>query len=405
MAGRKKKADKADTPADNATVIDDGMRAAEDMSDDIVEEGASEDTATEDIASRDYAPETEEIAGDPPAEEDPVAPEPGQSDSTPLSPGTGPEPGRQSGFFAMLLGGVAAAVVGFAVAKFVFPESWPATDDDTIRITQEIQAQSAAITALQGEVTRLSEDLDLNGLQSGLTDQQAQIAALADRLASAEDRVMQLEARPAGAGVSGAALAAYENRLTALRAELDAQRESLAAMNANAAMLEKSAEAAAQDTLRRATLTRIQTALETGTGYAAALADLKATGVDIPEALSRSAVGGVASMTDLLDTYPDAARNALQAARATTSDGTGGFAAFLRTQLGARSLEPREGDDPDAVLSRVEAAARDGRLTDALAELEALPDAGRAHLSDWADRVAERLAAMNAMQQLSDALN
>ncbi|MGB0440740.1 MAG: molybdopterin-binding protein, partial [Paracoccaceae bacterium] len=44
--------------------------------------------------------------------------------------------------------------------------------------------------------------------------------------------------------------------------------------------------------------------------------------------------------------------------------------AFLKTQLGARSLEPREGDDPDAVLSRMEAAAREGRFGDVEAEAD-----------------------------------
>ena len=68
-------------------------------------------------------------------------------------------------------------------------------------------------------------------------------------------------------------------------------------------------------------------------------------------------------------------------------------------------MEPREGNDPDAVLSRAEAALREGRLTDALAELEALPEEGRAELSDWAGQAANRLAAVNAAQSLSETLN
>ena len=78
---------------------------------------------------------------------------------------------------------------------------------------------------------------------------------------------------------------------------------------------------------------------------------------------------------------------------------------FIRTQLDARSLEPREGDDPDAILSRAEAATQQGRLTDALAEIEALPDVARAELSDWAAQATRRLEAVAAAQQLSEELN
>ena len=48
---------------------------------------------------------------------------------------------------------------------------------------------------------------------------------------------------------------------------------------------------------------------------------------------------------------------------------------------------------------------RDGRLIDALAEIEALPEVGRAELSDWSGRVAQRLEAIAAAQTLSENLN
>ena len=78
---------------------------------------------------------------------------------------------------------------------------------------------------------------------------------------------------------------------------------------------------------------------------------------------------------------------------------------FLRSQLGARSLVPREGNDPDAVLSRVEAAAREGRMSDALAEVEALPEEGRAELAEWVSQVQSRQEAVSAAHELSAALN
>jgi hypothetical protein len=70
-----------------------------------------------------------------------------------------------------------------------------------------------------------------------------------------------------------------------------------------------------------------------------------------------------------------------------------------------RSLLPREGDDPDAVLSRVEAAVGDGRLSDALAEIELLPDVAKDKLSDWAAQVTRRKEAVAAAEALADTLN
>ena len=59
----------------------------------------------------------------------------------------------------------------------------------------------------------------------------------------------------------------------------------------------------------------------------------------------------------------------------TAEDGVmGGLGAFLQNQLGGRSVVPREGDDPDAVLSRVGAAVEAGDLSTALTEIESLPE-------------------------------
>ena len=70
-----------------------------------------------------------------------------------------------------------------------------------------------------------------------------------------------------------------------------------------------------------------------------------------------------------------------------------------------RSLEPREGSDSDAVLSRMEAAAREGRLGDALAEAEGLPEAAKAPLQGWLDAVKARQVATLAAEALSQTLN
>ena len=90
-----------------------------------------------------------------------------------------------------------------------------------------------------------------------------------------------------------------------------------------------------------------------------------------------------------------------------TNDGLGAveIGDFFRSQLGMRSLVPREGDSPDAILSRAEAALRDARLGAALAELENLPEGARAALDDWIARATQRQEALSAADALSDRLN
>ena len=322
-----------------------------------------------------------------------------QSDSQDTLPITAPEPVviRKGGFVPMVLGGLVAGAIGFGLAQYVMPE--PGPDMGVLTDLQRTQKDQADADSMLAERVELLESgPDLSGIEAGQSDNQAAISGLADRLSSLEERLTDIEKRPAGEGVSGAAVAAYERELQELKTAVEAMTE-------NAALLEENAQAAAKATLQRAALTRILTALDAGVGFESALADLKGLGIDVPDVLQQAS-GGISSLTDLQESFPDAARAALSASRdATGETGNGGFSSFLRTQLGARSLEPREGEDPDAVLSRAEAAARDGRLTDALAEIEALPEEGRAELANWSSRASQRLEVVAAAQGLGDQLN
>jgi hypothetical protein len=113
--------------------------------------------------------------------------------------------------------------------------------------------------------------------------------------------------------------------------------------------------------------------------------------------LAANAATGLAPKADLTEDFDVLARDALSAARAAgpTEEGLGGFA---RSLLQARSLEPREGDDPDAVLSRIAAAVRTGDLKTALTEIEALPPEAAAALSDWSAQAQTRVDAEAALQ-------
>ena len=325
---------------------------------------------------------------------------------------------KSSGFMPMVAGGLIAAALGYGAATF-FP-IWSGTDDETAAMMAE---QSKQIAALEDQIANVPAP-DLGGIQTridelgALTADQIDGVAqnLSGQIADFDDRLTELEKQPNADGtLSDTALAAYQDELDALRADLMAQQESvmsvaaqaeadLAAARAEADVLEQEALAAAKAAASRAALNRVAAAVETGAPFTAALADLE--GADVPDALTSAADTGVATTAQLTEDFPAVARAALATARAEgVSDDAGGFGGFLRSQFDVRSTMPQEGAGPDAVLSRAEAAVKEGRISDALAELEALPEVARAELTDWTARATQRADVLNAIATLSETYN
>jgi hypothetical protein len=228
-------------------------------------------------------------------------------------------------------------------------------------------------------------------------------------------RLVEVEKLPSGDGtLSDTALSAYERELESLRADLNAQQETvmsaaaqaeadLAAARADAELLEQEALSAAQAAASRAALNRVASAVDTGAPFADAISDL---GGDLPAALTAAAETGVATNAQLTSDFPAAARSALATARSEGVSGeSGGLGAFFRNQFDVRSTAPQEGGTPDAILSRAEAAVKEGRVADALAEMEALPEVVRAELTDWTAQATERADVLDAIATLSETYN
>jgi hypothetical protein len=344
-------------------------------------------------------PETDTAEAAPEATEPPAAPD---RDTTPAPVvRTEQVTVRQGGFWSMLLGGVAAAGIGAAAAPYILPPDWFAPAPDRA-LEARLSEQAARLAGLEERLaapTAPTAPTDQSGEIDGLSQTVTDLTA---RLAETEQRLAELAARPApetpAATVPEEALAELTARLDSQRAEIDALR--------GAAEAQQAAERdSARATLRRAALVRVRTALDTGEDFSGALADLRDTGAEVPEALAAAAETGVPTRAALTESFPEAARAALAAARRETAEGAGSVTDFLRGQLGIRSLAPREGDDPDAILSRAEAALGEGRLGDALAEIETLPEGARAALADWTAAATMRHDALDAAEALSAAMN
>lgn len=318
-----------------------------------------------------------------------------------------------------ILGGFAAAVIGFAAARTIVPEGWPfpgvaPAEDPLVAV---IEAQDARIAELETQAGALAAEVDALKADDGLSTLRAELgeritedaAAVEVRIDDLAARIVQIEKTAPGGGTDAAeaAAAAYESELAEIRAMVEAELAKVSAAQEKAAVLEQDAAEAARDAVGRAALSQVMAALDTGQPFGSALDELAAiTGVAPPEALAQVAPEGAPTLAGLQSEFPAAARAALDAAlRAAVEDGSmNRFTAFLRTQLGTRSLEPKAGDDPDAILSRAEDALRKGQIAAALAELDTLPEAAKPALTEWRDMAETRLAALEAGADLAAAL-
>lgn len=339
---------------------------------------------------------------------------PAQPAESPASPAPAAKP-RRGGLLGGVIGGVLAAGAGFGLAQYV-PQGWPlagtaALEDRLAAQTKEIEALKARLAALPA-----GPDAALTARVTALEDKAATPAAAADlgpvegRIAALESRLAAIEAIPAdGAAASPAALAALQAEVqalkagggaaSALQAMADETEARLKAAEDKAAALEsRTADMVAQARARTA-LGQLAAAVDSGAPFAGLLPDLGT----LPEPLARQAATGVPTLPALRETFPEAARAALEAALEADMGATWSerIASFLRSQTGARSLAPREGGDPDAVLSRAEAALAAGDLAAALKELDALPEAGQTALAGWRAQAEARQAAVAALADVT----
>ncbi|WP_420861755.1 COG4223 family protein [Algirhabdus cladophorae] len=313
---------------------------------------------------------------------------------------------KKAGFAPLFLGGLVAGVIGYGAAYFGYANINDGVEAAQREQQRALQAVGDDVTAIQADVAAALTSQDLDAGLSGLETQLTQMAASLEAL---DGRVAALESLPAASGEGASvSMLALESEMQALRDLVQDQKTDLQAAAQDAAAIEDAARNAARLETARAAMGQLKIAAETGKPFEDALADLaQNTDAEIPVALSDSAATGIPPLGDLQESFADQARAALAIVRAEDADGnaTGSrLANFLRAQTGARSVEPREGNDADAVLSRVEASVKAGNLTDALAEIEVLPEVGRAALSDWTGSATRRLEAVNALNALDTAL-
>lgn len=331
-----------------------------------------------------------------------------------------------SGFFPALGGGVLAAMLGFGLSHFnVLNLRSPAPD--TSALTDRITAAEAAIGASENALAALRErapaplvpDPEVQSRLAALETGAAALAQTPDfekltaRMDSMEVRLAEIASMPTdGNGAAAAALSALQAEVRALKAAgpaasrdltamVEATRAQLDAAQIKAETLTAEAARIAQASRQSTAIVQLRAALDSGGAYAGALAALGDAA--IPPVIADHAATGLPTLASLQASFPDAARLALEAAlRANMGESWASrIGTFLRSQTGARSLTPREGNDPDAILSRAEASLAMGNIDAALTEIATLPPEAASAMADWTSLADRRRLAAAAISDLA----
>ena len=323
------------------------------------------------------------------------------------------------GLLSLLSGGLLAGSLGF-FAAILFGHFY--SSDPLVPL---LNAQSELYEKLEIQATQIEKIqarpvlMDLSSTLAALGVSAAQIkldikalwAAQAEQFKAVSQRIDVLEKRPMTQAVSSVAIAAYERELAQLRADVG-QVASYASTKvkqakAMAEVLESKTVKLSNQGAATGALNNIWMAVESGVSFEGPLADLAATtDLDFAPSLIENASIGVVSLIVLQSQFLAAARPALKLARQENGpqEGESRILAFLKTQLGVRSLKAKDGVSADAILSRALQAVDGGNLGLALSEIAGLPESSKALLQVWSKAAGRRLRVLTALQKLSNAL-
>jgi len=320
---------------------------------------------------------------------------------------------KSSGVLQLVVAGFVCAGFGFGAAILSQPSNpiWPIHPDMAQfrdETTGQIIGIDTRLNALEGRVTDVDEravgdvfQSDLDELTNGYDQRFLEIAS---QLENFDKRLAALEESAIESAIPDELVAQYQGEVKRLKETLEAQRESLQKFMAETAEATNEVTQRAKDTVARGILAQIRAAIDAGGPFDTAIKEFdEQVGHALPNQLRSLAQEGVQTYQELRDSFAEAARSALNAARdeLNESEGFMGIGNYLRQQFQARSVTPKMGDDADAVLSRVEQELRENDLTGALNELDALPDAARDQMQQWIDQARERQDALEQLDILS----
>jgi hypothetical protein len=253
-----------------------------------------------------------------------------------------------------------------------------------------LEAASAGNNAASDATQRL--EAQAKDLRADLDAEKSQLPDLSARVAKLES-----DASKPNTNVSGADLAALGARVDKVEAALAALKT-----EARAAAEKPAAEENAADIAIIAAVAEEK--LRSGAGFGPELASLQRLGVDAAALTPLEAVvNGAPTNSALAASFSAVAPHVLAAAApAETGSVTDRFLAHLHDLVKVRELNETAGEDPQALVSQVEAMSRRGDIAGALVAFDKLPEAARKAAGDWPTLARARQTADAALQSIRD---
>ena len=312
------------------------------------------------------------------------------------------------------LGGVEARFADLPSGSDVQARIDAAVSASEGKVSGEIASLRDSVGQLDGAATRQQ----LDRLDAAIEGQVAELATLKDQLAGttaatgqlSEEAVQRVDVYRAELDGLRAEMGTLQDKVSGLAAHLDevaanADRE-IATAQTRVGEIQTQAATALGAAETDAALALVRAAVASGQPFAAPLSKLgEQPGATVPEGLTAAAASGVPTLAQLRDSYPDAAHAAIRASiMAGAGDGVlARSRAFLQAQVASRSLTPKAGMTPDAVLSRMEDRLRRDDLQGVLDKSAALPSEAASAMSAWLASAKLRLGAEEGLAALNSA--
>ena len=259
------------------------------------------------------------------------------------------------------------------------------------------------IATLEGDLKALGERV---GVLARRNDEVASIAGEArTRADAAAAAVAELKKMPAAApaapAVEHAEIEALTNRIAALERAAKAMEAQLGARASH--------ESGTDRSLRLVVLaSTLNAAVERGSPFAAELGAAKAAAPDPKmlaalEAFAASGVPSAAALARELTTLMPALAKTVGTSAREESSILDRLKANAERIVRVRPIDEVAGDDPAAVVRRIEIRAEQGNINGAMAEIAKLPEPTRALTKEWVARVEARNAAVEASRRFAAA--
>lgn len=272
----------------------------------------------------------------------------------------------------------------------------------------------SALAALDNTIGQLSRRLDT---VAAAAEETVDLTPLSTQLAALEDRVSAM-----GAGASSADAAALAENLTGIEAELAELRTQLEAVTAQSALLDRlngdltslrTTVAAQSKTLAGTSIgpvvqlpllvSGLESAFAAGRPFSTELDALRALlpELAVPAIIADAAPAGLPRANRVVTRF-EAVVPGILAGRTATSTGDIGQDAleWAKALLALRPTGEMEGDTPDAIVSRLEAAVAREDFVAASALLASLPEPMRAAAGDVGEQIRTLAAATDFIAAL-----